>query len=440
MTGHQPELYHPGIWIKDFLVDRVSADTGCTGIDLVVDSDAFVELAADTPCMQPDVRRCRTVLAEGGKETCYACAPVPSEAGIAEFLVHAEEKLASLSNDEPLRSFERFGACLRDAAADARNLAELVTFARRRYEASAGTRYLEVPATALGTCRAFAAFVLDIAWRAEEFVAAYNAELDAFREATATRSKAQPFPNLARDADRFELPFWVIGGNMRRTLWVGPPADGTVALFADDEEIGRVAEGDVETGCPMLERLGIAPKALTLTLYCRVFVADLFVHGTGGARYDRVTDAVIRRLYGIGAPAYVVASLTERMPLEFEHVSDAEVAAASELANRFEHNPDEMLDEIEMPDPEARARAAALAAEKSELVSLISEVGADRKALGGRIREVNAELRESLAPYGEALRREAERLGTAREAARILEDRTYPFCYWPPESIAAHAR
>ena len=34
----------------------------------------------------------------------------------------------------------------------------------------------------------------------------------------------------------------------------------------------------------------IAPKALALTLFARMFVCDLFIHGVGGGRYDRVTD------------------------------------------------------------------------------------------------------------------------------------------------------
>jgi hypothetical protein len=41
VTGHQPELYHPGIWIKDFLLQRLADEIGAAAIDLVVDSDGF---------------------------------------------------------------------------------------------------------------------------------------------------------------------------------------------------------------------------------------------------------------------------------------------------------------------------------------------------------------------------------------------------------------
>ena len=39
MTGHQPELYHPGVWVKVFLLDRLARETGATGVDLVVAGD-----------------------------------------------------------------------------------------------------------------------------------------------------------------------------------------------------------------------------------------------------------------------------------------------------------------------------------------------------------------------------------------------------------------
>ena len=53
VTGHQPELYHPGVWIKDFLLQRLSDETGATAIDLVVDSDGFESLDIHSPCLRP---------------------------------------------------------------------------------------------------------------------------------------------------------------------------------------------------------------------------------------------------------------------------------------------------------------------------------------------------------------------------------------------------
>ncbi len=440
VTGHQPELYHPGVWVKDFLAESLATETEATAIDLVVDSDWFDVLAAEAPCMKPEVHRCTQVLARGGADVCYACAPVPPARELAEFCASVDANLETLSAPGPREHFRDFTACLERSATDARNVAELVTFARRRFEASAGTGYLELPVTTLARSGAFGAFVLDIALNAERFSVAYNDELDAFRLATGTRSSAQPFPNLRRHNEAFELPFWVLGSGRRATLWARRPRDGSVVLLAEDTVIGKFKQCGHEELARFAQDVGLAPKALALTLYARVFVADLFVHGTGGARYDRVTDGVMRRYYSIEPPRYVVASLTLRLPLETETVTEEQVAEAAERLNRFEHNPDALIGTFVVPGPLDEARAHELAREKEALVREISVPGADRKSVGLRIREVNAALREALAPLGELLQADLERLTVGVEATRVLEDRTYPFCYWEPEDVASRVR
>ena len=65
MTGHQPELYHPGVWVKDFLVDRLAEETGC---------------ARSRPG-----RRHRRVRAGGA----HCAVPVPGGARVREYLARA---------------------------------------------------------------------------------------------------------------------------------------------------------------------------------------------------------------------------------------------------------------------------------------------------------------------------------------------------------------
>ncbi len=40
-SGHQPELYHTGVWAKVFLLQRLARIVGATALDLVVDTDGF---------------------------------------------------------------------------------------------------------------------------------------------------------------------------------------------------------------------------------------------------------------------------------------------------------------------------------------------------------------------------------------------------------------
>ncbi len=434
MTGHQPELYHPGVWAKDFLLQRLADETGAAAVDLVVDSDAFGAVEVVSPCLRPGVSRCRAYLALGGEGGCYACTPVPSEQDVLAFCEAGDDALSTLPALAVRRHFARFCQYLKGARGDARDLAELVTFARRRYEASAGTTYLELPVTAESRTSSFATFFADVALRAEEFAEAHNEELAEYRTRNRLRGKARPFPDLGREAGLVELPFWHVA-HERRAVWarlgdrVDVLAGGDVLLTlpTDPREAARaVAEAS----------LPLAPRAVTLTMFNRMFVADLFIHGTGGARYDFVTDAVARRFYGVEPPAYAVTSMTMYLPLGVHAVTPAEVKAAEQKLNRVSHNPDQLLDDWHFDDPAERREAYLLAAEKASLTEAIDAPGAGKKALGTRIRELNERMAVLLRPYADQLVGELESLRSQVEAADIMTDRTYPFCFWSPEEVA----
>jgi hypothetical protein len=438
VTGHQPELYHPGVWVKDFLLERLAVESGAAAIDLVVDSDGFDSVGIHSPCLRPEVRVCSAVLAVGSRDGCFACAPMPSREDLRDFRMAGLEQLATLPALAISHHFSRFCDELDASAPVALNLAELVTMARRRYEAPAGTGYLELPVTSMSRSRAFVTFAADMALDAERFAGVYNRALASYRERTGARSAAQPFPDLGVEDGRVELPLWTLDRG-RRTVWVRTGSEP--ALMAGDDLLcelgadpGRAADRLLSSG------VALAPKALALTLFSRMFVADLFIHGVGGGRYDQVTDEVARGYYGVDAPPYVVASLTMYLPLGARVVGDDELDEVSMALNRLAQNPDQMLAEVEFDSDEEAERAEALVTEKQGLVRAIALPGADKKTLGARIREVNAGLATLLAPIRDELTEQQAELVRLRDARDILTDRTYPFCFWDPGEIADKAR
>ncbi|MDH4138995.1 MAG: hypothetical protein OEV43_00290 [Coriobacteriia bacterium] len=440
LTGHQPQLYHPGVWIKNFLLQRFADETGAAGIDLVVDSDAFESVSLTMPCLAPEVRRCSEPLATGGPNRCFACTDSQDRAAVERFCSVVDGLLAGLPAPALRRHFGEFGTALLSAVEDARNLGELVTFARRRYERVAGTDYAELPVTRLGRTEAFARFVSDIVVRAEEFAACYNSELGRYRRANRIRTAAQPFPDLSVESAETELPFWAMGATSRGALSVARHGD-TVVLLSDGAPLFEVpAQADAVADALHDANVMLAPKALTLTLFARLFVADLFIHGVGGGRYDRVTDGVMRDFYGIEAPRYVVASMTMYLPLGGHIVTDEELAEARRRLQRLEHNPDSLLGEVDFETTEDRREAFELAEEKTQLVAEIAEAQADKKRLGSRIREVNRQLADLLGPLADQLSTDLATLEAQRAATEILTDREYPFCLWSPLEVADKAR
>lgn len=439
-TGHQPEIYHPGVWIKDFALQRLAGELGATAIDVVVDSDGFETLGVSSPCLAPEVRRCTQYLAVGSRDGYYAAASVPSEHDLEEWISAVSAQTATLPEAHVQANFADFAVALRSARSDAGNLAELITYARRRFEAAAGTAYLEFPATWMARTEGYLAFVADIALEHERFADSFNGALAAYRVANRTRNAAQPFPDLARDGERVELPLWLLESDRRLSVWCEPASGGVRVLSAAGEEVALLPS-DPHAAVDALTSSGatLAPKALALTLFLRGFVCDLLIHGVGGGRYDKVTDDVFRRYWGVEPPSYVIATADMYLEMGLPVVSEAAVSAARERVNRLAHNPDAVLGEVEFADEATRARAVGLASEKADLVRAIASPDADKKELGRRIREINEEIGGLLGPVLAEAEAQAESLRVARQASEVLMDRTYPLCFWSPAEVAARA-
>jgi len=437
MTGHQPTLYHPGVWAKDFLVQRLTDDVASLGIDLVVDTDAAAVVELVAPCLSPGVSVCRVPLAEPPEGSAFVQAPVPDAAARAAFRDGGARALGTLPAPALGHHFAAFCDALEHVAEGCDDLGMAMTAARRRYERPSGTDYLELPVSVLSSGETFRSFAANIISDAPRFARAYNDALAEYRSLTGTRSAAQPFPDLLTGPDATEVPFWLLSDGVRQALSV----DAGGRLWAGGAVVAEARDASA-AGLRALARRGllVAPKAIALTLFARLFVADLFVHGIGGGRYDRVTDGVMGRYYGIAPPRFVVASMTLLLPTGCRVTGDAEVAALEERLHRLAHNPDQVLGDIEFDTLDERARAEALAHEKRRLVHAIATEGADRKALGLKIRELNAELAGLLEPLAARTRHELERARSARDASAVLTDRTYPYCLWDPREVMDKVR
>lgn len=437
MTGHQPELYHPGIWVKNFLVQRMADEVGAVGIDLVVDTDACSSVVLRVPCLRPEVEVCEPTLVADGQEASYIQIPVPDADVRAAFRTAGAQALESLPAPALSRHFGAFCDSLETAAALSGDLGTLMTAARRFYERPAETDYLEIPVSAQARLESYRRFAASLVQGAERFRAVTNEALAAYRQRTGARSVVQPFPDLGGRGTRVEVPFWILRDRSRLSASVD--SDGT--LYADDTRIASLGS-TLESAAEALaaDDLLLVPKAIALTMFQRLFVADLFVHGTGGGRYDRVTDAVIAAYYGIEAPAFVVASMTLLLPIGAHIGSDADVSAIEQRLHRLEHNPDAMLAEVEFDTVVERVRAEDLARTKADLVSEIAASGANRKSIGTAIRETNAALATLLQPVAEDLRRSLELARAERDALAVLTDRTYPYCLWDPREVLDKVR
>lgn len=308
VTGHQPGFIHPGVWAKHVVASRFARAVAGTAFNLVVDSDTVKEKSL----LVSVERRGRIQLHSIPVLTGDVGGPYEQLA--PKTMEHLKELGRAVRDAMGTRyeasSMPAFLDALA-AAGNARDWAEQMIAARRAVEAQFDVRVSERRVSTIGC----AAVLVDMLLNADRFAASYNSALARYRAEQRVRGAARPIPDLICDAARCEVPFWAYRvAGPRRRLFVGRDARA-LRLWADDIELPPLPRDDqalMDTlgGEPRMGEWRLRPRALALTLWARLMLADLFVHGIGGAKYDRVTDTILERYYGLRAPHMACVSAT----------------------------------------------------------------------------------------------------------------------------------
>src|SRR5256712_12943666 len=86
VTGHQPFLFHPGIWLKHLLIDRL-AGTGMGALSMPVDNDVAEDVGADVPHLDATgLRLVHETLVRAGPDVPYEAVPAPPPREWQEFV------------------------------------------------------------------------------------------------------------------------------------------------------------------------------------------------------------------------------------------------------------------------------------------------------------------------------------------------------------------
>lgn len=420
-TGHQPILAHPGIWIKVLALARL-VPPGGFGLNLIVDSDAVEEIAAEVPRADGWLRRERVVLARAAADMPAEALPAPSAGQWQAFIGTVDAAMQTIGEPAVVEGWAR--ARRLPPPPQVLGLPGAVTAARRAVEGP--HPYLDLPVSWLARTPAFRCFVLSIVREASRFAALHNAILAAYRAHYGIRTGAQPFPDLAVEPGRVELPFWLIAEGRRLPLF----ASGG-RLHAGDRDVGAVPDGPDDAA---FAALAIRPRALALTAFARLAICDLFVHGIGGGRYDRATDAIMRAFFGVAPPAYATATATLHLPFAHGGPAHDDRGRLQRLLLDLHHNPDRFLAGDGGPHQ-------ALVDEKWALIRRLEGGAAltrrERRAATQRIREVNLALQaavaDRIAEAEEALRRHERR----QVETEVTGYRGYPFLFFPVEAVEA---
>lgn len=314
LAGHQPELFHPGVWIKNFALQSLAKKHRAVPLNVVIDNDAVKATALRLPY--------DTQLAKVPFDSWQSDAPCEDRVVQDENLFASlPSRVEPLVQDWPFRPllFNWWSEVLRQRQRTPL-LGERLAAGRRSLERAWGRQPFEVPLSRVCETEAFAWFVVHVLRELPRFHADYNAAVRGYRQRHGLRSPMHPAPDLVRDGDWLEAPFWAWrrGEARRQRLWA-KSSGGRIELRAGPASWPTL-EGDAVRQSQQWRALVAAghkvrTRALTTTLFGRLLVGDLFVHGIGGGKYDEATDELFRQFFGLEAPAYLVLTATLQLPL-----------------------------------------------------------------------------------------------------------------------------
>ena len=433
MAGHQPELFHPGVWAKNFALHEASRSAHGLAVNLIVDGDLTRGSSINVPCGDMNQPRLESIEFDAPcPRVAWEEQRFADEARIASFPERVFTQLIPMSGEPVLAEFWKG---VRSYARPGAPVGLAFGRARQRLEASLGVNNLEVPQSQLASGQWFFTFAAMLALNARKFAECYNTALHDYRVRNGLRSRSHPAPDLAFMGDWVELPLWCwSSADPRRTPVFARPATSGVEIRGVQGEI-RLLKGDdaqslAESWRSTCQTIGwkTRPRALLTTLYARLLLCDFFIHGLGGGKYDAVTNEIIESFFGVSSPSFAVVTGTLRLPFAHAQQTMSRELSSSELLSQLwqlRHH-----GELYLPNGPC-GNVEEIAAEKRRLLIDPPPDGASRKEWTLKLRGLNQKLFRLRQDEADALN---SRLKTAqRQAAnqKVLASRDYAFCLHP---------
>ena len=415
VTGHQCEFIHCGVLIKYMLLNHLAAATNGVALNLVVDSDLPKHTSLAIPCLGEQLQRCELSLSSVSPQVPMQYQPAPTADDISRFAA----ELNALALPDHLRPrAQHIIELLQQAAQQASDLAEMFMLLNRRLAEQLHLTWIDLPVSLMARSQSFATFAQSLLNDSRRVRQCYNQALADYRRANKIRNPAQPLPPLAElDETIRESPFWVLQPNCPRQ-----PA------YANDH--GDIFAGPSPTSAST--GMELRPRALTLTIFARLFLADTFLHGTGGARYDHIADRFIKNYYGIEPPAFAATSATMRLPLG-DYLTGAQAREQlRHLAWRLRdlrYNPQRYIDN------------AALVAARCDAIAQSDRLRRDhadkhkRKVAFETIRQLNRKFHQTAPQLQDDLQHRQQAVLQNLQAGRIAHDREYYFALHDPDEL-----
>jgi hypothetical protein len=319
--GHQPELFHPGVWLKNFVLDRFAQVHEAVALNFVVDHDLCNQVSIRVPTLtKTNKLELESVSWDSHSQGVPWERHRVQEVKLFEnFATRIRTLLAPLGMSPLIES-------LWDQAihmnSDECSIGEIFAEIRRSVERKHGLQSTEFFSRDLVQTQSFRLLLLHLIEKCSDFQRIHNTALQHYRQAHRIRSTAHPVPDLKQTGNEFEIPLWVHTNHnaRRRAVFVGREKD--IRYLTDQTEIllrwsTRDSDEHILSALARLEETGVflRPRALLTTMMLRLLIADWFIHGIGGGKYDQLNDRIMGEFFGITPPGFSVISGTLFLPI-----------------------------------------------------------------------------------------------------------------------------
>jgi hypothetical protein len=387
-TGHQPELFHPGILWKDIFLSKISQKHNAIPIHFIVDTDVkeFIYFSVNEKSKGLQISRFEYI--DNAKKVFYKSElPEEIQKKIENLLLKEKNILSKfLPNDR----IEYVKEILEEYLSGIKKKIPIYQLNETIRQKILSNYKIDIPSFPISELLDFPeykTFYQKISLDKSNFIQSYNTQLQKYRLEHKIKNAAQPLPDL----DPNELPFWKLH------------SDGT------REKIQKIQEGDT-----------ILPRAITLTMFLRMFTCDLFIHGRGGGRYEEISDGIIREYFQFEASPHIVASATMHLPIKspFEGTIADEKELQKSLRD-INHSPEKFLPS----DHELVIR-------KKQIQVEFANPNADKKKLHSEISDLNEKMKQLVQNEKEKIETEIQDLPEKIATRKVFEERHFPFFYY----------
>ncbi len=240
-----------------------------------------------------------------------------------------------------------------------------------------------------------------------------------------------------------EVPFWIWReGDQRRKIFILREKEKNYLYNDSYGKIFHIEKDSLKSLSSLKtflkeKKLKIRPKALLLTLYNRLFISDLFIHGLGGAKYDLVTDEIIREFFKVEPPHFLVVSCT--LYLDFKssfESSDAKISTLKKEIRDLGFNPQRYIDELPLTKKE-KIKIEKLTEKKTELIKKIRGVltSAEKRKISEEIKIINNFIGEKARLLKCELSKKLAEEGKKIKQAKIYTFREFPYCFFSAKTL-----